>query len=187
MFTIIRYHGIIFNVKNPLKAFIEESLRMLRPKPSSAETKADIPALHLADGRQAALLLLRLFELRDGTRNKPMTRARLTPSMLKRLWNRRRLSPAFLEDVADWLLVAGWVFFDAGPTYAVVRVTAVENWPRVFTKPIRSELSDVAAGTYDFSAHEHLLWGARMLSDDETNIAADGDLGAGDKMSDDNE
>jgi hypothetical protein len=83
--------------------------------------------LHLPDGRQAALLLLRLFELKDGARNKPMTRARLTPPMLKRLWNRRRLSPTFLQDVADWLLVAGWVFFDAGSTYAVVRVTAVEN------------------------------------------------------------
>ena len=156
-------------------------------KSSSAKTKADIPALHLADGRQAALLLLRLFELRDGTRNKPMTRARLTPPMLKRLWNRRRLSPAFLQDVADWLLVAGWVFFDAGPTYAVVRVTAVENWPRVFTKPIRTKLRDVAADTYDFSAHEHLLWGGRTLSDSETNIGDDDDVSAGDKTSDDNE
>jgi hypothetical protein len=154
-------------------------------KSSSDKTKADIPALHLADGRQAALLLLRLFELRDGTRNKPMTRARLTPPMLKRLWNRRRLSPAFLQDVADWLLVAGWVFFDAGPTYAVVRVTAVENWPRVFTKPIRTELRDVAEDTYDFSAHEHLLWGD--LSDSETNIGDDDDASGGDKTSDDNE
>jgi hypothetical protein len=150
-------------------------------KSSSAKAKADIPALQLADERQAALLLLRLFELRDGTRNKPMTRARLTPPMLKRLWNRRRLSPAFLQDVADWLLVAGWVFFDAGPTYAIVRVTAVENWPRVFTKPIREDLSKVAAGTYEFSEHEHLLWGERMPSDGETNGGDDDDIGAPDK------
>ena len=156
-------------------------------KPSPAGAKADLPALHLPDGRQAALLLLRLFELRDGARNKPMTRARLTPPMLKRLWNRRRLSPAFLQDVADWLLVAGWVFFDAGPTYAVVRVTAVENWPRVFTKPIREDLSKVAAGTYEFSEHEHLLWGERMSSDGETNGGDDDDVGATDKTPDDNE
>ena len=156
-------------------------------KPSPAAAKADLPALHLPDGRQAALLLLRLFELRDGARNKPMTRARLTPPMLKRLWNRRRLSPAFLQDVADWLLVAGWVFFDAGSTYAVVRVTAVENWPRVFTKPIRDDLSKVAAGTYKFSEHEHLLWGERMPSDGETAGGDDDDLGATDKTPDDNE
>ena len=97
--------------------------------------------------------------------------------MLKRLWNRRRLSPAFLQDVADWLLVAGWVFFDAGPTYAIVRVTAVENWPRVFTKPIREDLSKVAAGTYEFSEHEHLLWAEGMPSDGEATGGDDDDLG----------
>src|SRR3984893_1146233 len=127
-------------------------------KPSPAEAKADFPALHLPDGRQAALLLLRLFELRDGARNKPMTRARVTPPMLKRLWNRRRLSPPFLQDVADWLLVGGADGFDARPTYAEVRVKAVENWPRVFTKPIRHDLSKLAAGPYKFSEPEHLLW-----------------------------
>lgn len=158
---------------------------MPMPKPSPTKAKADLPPLQLADERQAALLLLRLFELRDGARNKPMTRARLTPPMLKRLWNRRRLSPAFLQDVADWLLVAGWVFFDAGPTYAVVRVTAVENWPRVFTKPISKELGDVAAGTYDFDEHEHLLWGERTLSDGEIDVGDD--IDTTDKTPDDNE
>jgi hypothetical protein len=156
-------------------------------KPSPAEPKADLPALHLPDGRQAALLLLRLFELKDGARNKPMTRARLTPPMLKRLWNRRRLSPTFLQEVADWSLVAGWVFFDAGSTYAVVRVTAVENWPRVFTKPMREDLRKVAAGTYEFSEHEHLLWAERMPSDSQTNGSDDDDIGASDKTPADNE
>jgi hypothetical protein len=44
-------------------------------------------SLQLADGRQAALLLLRLFELRDGARNKPMT-AILMPRFTTRglLW-----------------------------------------------------------------------------------------------------
>ena len=94
---------------------------MPTPKQATTKPKADLPALHLANERQAALLLLKLFELRGAARDKPMTRAKLTPPMLKRLWNRRRLSPAFLQDVADWLLVAGWVFFDAGPTFAAVR------------------------------------------------------------------
>lgn len=156
-------------------------------KPSSAKAKADLPALHLPDGRQAALLLLRLFELKDGARNKPMTRARLTPPMLKRLWNRRRLSPTFLQDVADWLLVAGWVFFDAGSTYAVVRVTAVENWPRVFTKPMREDLRKVAAGTYEFSEREHLFWAESTSSDGQANGSDDEDIGATDKTPADNE
>jgi len=146
---------------------------MRTPKQTPTKVKADRPVLHLADPRQAALLLLGLFELKDDARGKPMTRARLTPSMLKRLFNRHRLSPAFLDDVADWLLVAGWVFFDAGSTFAIVRVTAVENWPRVFTKPIREKLGDVATGTYDFSAHEHLLWGERTIAKGETDAGDD--------------
>jgi hypothetical protein len=42
------------------------------------------------------------------------------------------------------------MFLDAGPTYALICVKAVENWPRVFTKPIREDLSKVAAGTMPF-------------------------------------
>jgi hypothetical protein len=167
---------------------------MPAPKPRPTKAKFDLPPLQLADGRQAALLLLRLFELRDKSRNKPMTRVRLTPPMLKRLWNRRRLPPPFVQEVADWLLVAGWVFFDAGPTFAAVRVSAVENWPRVFTKALGKELDDVAAGTYVFSAHEHLLWEGRTLPDGETNVGDDvdgndggEDTDATDKTADDNE
>ena len=160
-------------------------------EPSPTKAKSAPPPLQLADGRQAALLLLRLFELRDGARNKPMTRARLTQPMLKRLWNRRRLPPQFVQEVADWLLVAGWVFFDAGPTFAAVRVNAVENWPRVFTKALGKDLDDVAAGTFVFSAHEHLLWGQRALSDSEANVGDDIDANDGidatDKTADDNE
>jgi hypothetical protein len=79
------------------------------------------------------------------------------------------------------------VFFDAGPTYAIVRVTAVENWPRVFTKPSREDLSKVAAGTYKFSEHEHLLWAEKMPSDGQTNGSDDDDIGASDKTPDNNE
>ena len=58
----------------------------------------------------------------------------------------------------DWLLVGGWAFFDAGKFYAMVRVSAVENWPRVSTKDIRDKLQDVAIGIFQFTDHEHLLW-----------------------------
>ena len=84
-------------------------------------------------------------------------------------------------------MVAGWVFFDAGPTFALVRVKAVENWPRVFTKPIREDLSKVAAGKYKFSEHEHSLWDERMSSDGETNGADDDDISTTDKTPDHNE
>ena len=128
--------------------------------------------LHLADARQCALLLLRVFELRNEQREakgvKPMTRAKLTAPMLKALWNRRRLSPEFLQEVADWLLFARWVFF-AGPVYGAVQVSAVQNWPRVSTTAIGVELKEIAEGRYPFEKLERLLWDP----DDEMNIEDD--------------
>jgi hypothetical protein len=151
--------------------------------------KEKIPRLRLVTGREAALLLLRLFELREAKRDKPMTRAKLTVPMLKTLWNRPRLAPEFLQEVADWLLIAGWVFFYAGPTYAAVRVSAVTNWPRVSTKSIAGELKQIAVEFVEleengadqyFAEREHLLW----KPDHETKVEDDEDDGA-DQPSDD--
>lgn len=111
----------------------------------------------LADARQAAILLLRDIELRDRDREKPMTRVQLTASLLRRLWNRPRLSPEFLEQVSAWLAVAGWCFFNAGATYAAVRMSAVRNWPRLGTSRIVGALDEVAKGEFPFEDHEHLL------------------------------
>jgi hypothetical protein len=77
--------------------------------------------------------------------------------MLRRLWNRPRLAPEFLNEVSAWLAVAGWCFFNAGPTYAAVRMSAVKNWPRLGTSRIETELNEVAKGEFSFEDHEHLL------------------------------
>ena len=150
--------------------------------------KEKIPRLRLVTSREAALLLLRLFELRGAKRDKPMTRAKLTVPMLKTLWKRPRLAPEFIQEVADWLLIAGWVFFYAGPTYAAVRVSAVTNWPRVSTKSIASELKQIAVefvelkeGGKDelteidryFIELEHLLWKPNQDAEDHGEDAAD--------------
>jgi hypothetical protein len=112
---------------------------------------------HLADSREAAVLLLRRIELRDKDRRNPTTRAQFTLSILRRLWNRPRLPPEFLEDVSSWLAVAGWCFFNAGVTYAAVRISAVKNWPRLGASKMADELSEVAKGEFSFEDHEHLL------------------------------
>jgi hypothetical protein len=59
--------------------------------------------------------------------------------------------------VSTWLAVAGWCFFNAGATYAAVRISAVKNWPRLGTAKIAKELDQVAKGQYPFEDHEHLL------------------------------
>jgi hypothetical protein len=62
-----------------------------------------------------------------------------------------------VEQVSAWMAVAGWCFFNAGPTYAAVRFSAVKNWPRLGTKRIADELDAVAKGEFPFEDHERLL------------------------------
>jgi hypothetical protein len=123
----------------------------------SNQTTGKSAPRHLADARQAAILVLRNIDLRNRTRDKPMTRAQFTVPMLKRLLNRPRLAPEFIEEVSAWLAVAGWCLFNAGPTYAAVRISAVKNWPRLGTKRIAQELDLVAEGKFPFEDHEQLL------------------------------
>ncbi len=146
-----------------------------------------VPPRSLVDPRQAAILLLRRIELRETERHKPTTRAQFTVPMLRRLWNRPRLSQDFLEDVSAWLAVAGWCFFNAGATYAAVRISAVKNWPRLGTARIANELDQVANGDFPFEEHEHLLIAG--ATEDERELAAEiseGEQGD-DKTSDDQE
>ena len=139
------------------------------PSRNVDKTEGKTVARHLADPREAAILLLRNIELRNEKRPKPMTRAQFTAPMLRRLWNRPRLSPEFLEHVSAWLAVAHWCFFNAGSTYAAVRVSAVKNWPRLGTEKMADELAEVAAGEFTFENHEHLL-----MDDSSENRAATG-------------
>jgi hypothetical protein len=140
---------------------------------------AKAPAQLLVDPRQAATLLLRRIELRDQERQNPTTRAQFTVPMLRRLWNRPRLSPEFVEDMSAWMAVAGWCFFNAGATYAAVRISAVKNWPRLGAGRMAGELDQVAKGIFPFEDHEHLLVAGateeeRMLAE-ETSEAERGD------------
>ena len=51
---------------------------------------------------------------------KEILRLRIAEISLKRLWGRRRISPEFVEEVAEWLSGAGVMLFFADSTYAVV-------------------------------------------------------------------
>jgi hypothetical protein len=53
---------------------------------------------------------------------------------------RSRISPEFVEKAAEWLSGAGVTLFFADTTYAVVKTSAVEGWPRVTSKRITADL-----------------------------------------------
>jgi hypothetical protein len=55
------------------------------------------------------------------------------------------------------MLTGGWAFFDAGTTYAAVKVDAAENWPSVSSKRTDEELKSVTTGDFKFDKLEHLI------------------------------
>jgi hypothetical protein len=114
--------------------------------------------------RECALLFLKLIQERE-ERRKNTTRCRLPAVTVRNLWNRELLTEAFLDDVQDWLLSAGWAFINAGSTFGAVKVEALKNWPRVASGRIKDVLNEVKSGKYDFSKLEPLM--ATEEADDE--------------------
>ena len=101
--------------------------------------------------------MLRAVEERGQRRGRPLTRARVSGVSLKELWNRETLPREWLNEVNDYLLSAGWLLVDAGSTYAVVRTSVIENWPRIAHKHLESDLKKIATRTFDFDALSNLL------------------------------
>jgi hypothetical protein len=117
--------------------------------------------------RECAILLLRLFQTKEVEAGKTLTRIRLAEFTLKRLWARHRLDPDFLKQVEDWLYNAGWALFYSGRTFAAVKTTAVEGWPRLSSKRLSAELEQVSRGEFDFREHQSLLFGEVIADEDE--------------------
>jgi hypothetical protein len=83
--------------------------------------------------RDAAIILLRALQERGERRGKQLTRARVSS------------------------VSAGWLLVDAGSTYAVVRTSVIENWPRIAHRHLEPELKKIAMGTFDFEVLGDLL------------------------------
>ena len=114
------------------------------------------------NAREAALLVLHLLGA-GGADRRRVSRARLTEVTIRRLWGRSRVPEAFLLEVQEFLLIAGWALFWAGSSYAIVRVSAVEGWPRISSKRIEEDLYRVSRGRFDFGEIEESI-----LSNDDT-------------------
>src|SRR3954469_4642088 len=144
------------------------------PHPNSSRRKATrdheqaghkgaVGQLYKPTPRECALLVLHLIHAKEQERGKPLLRQRIAEMSLKRLCGRRRISPEFVEVGAEWLSGAGVTLFFAGSTYAVVKNSVVESWPRVTSKRISADVRAVAQGTFDFSRLEPLM----VVSDQE--------------------
>jgi|ERR1035437_4207551 hypothetical protein len=109
------------------------------------------------DERQCAMLIAHLLATKQSEVEKEVTRARLAEITVRRLFRRQRITPAFLVEVQEWLLRAGWVLFFAGTTYAVVKIKVIDGWGRISSKRIGEDLDQVARGHFKFHEIEKLL------------------------------
>ena len=107
--------------------------------------------------REAALITLGALENRGQRRGKELTRARLSAATLKALWNRETLTPQWIEEVNEWLVSAGWILIFVRSTYAAIKVSVVENWPRVASRHLNSEIEKIKRGSQVFEKWAHLL------------------------------
>jgi hypothetical protein len=115
--------------------------------------------------REAALIVLHLLD-RKRSEGRDVSRARLTEITIRRLWARTRVPEDFLLQVQELLLRAGWALFWAGSSYAIIRVSAVEGWPRLSSKRIADNLQLMSRGHFEFDAIEPLLLQAAAADED---------------------
>ena len=100
---------------------------------------------------EASLLLLHLLRARDEEKESALTRFRVSELTLKRICCRPRLHPPFFAELQDWMFRAGWALFFADRSYGVIKLESVEAWTRLGSKRIRSDLDEVAKGSFDFA------------------------------------
>jgi hypothetical protein len=108
--------------------------------------------------QESALMVLKALEQRGQRRGKELTRARISGATLKLLGNRETITPQWIDEINEWLLSAGWILINGGSTYAAIKVSVIENWPRVAVKKhLATELAAVKRGKFDFKSLSYLL------------------------------
>lgn len=114
-------------------------------------------SLYKPDPRECALLTLALIRSKEEGRDREVTRLRLAPITLARLWGRHRISDQLLAEINEWLFGWGYALFFAGTTYAIAKISAVSGWPRVSSKRLKTTLARVFEGRFDFAELEALV------------------------------
>jgi hypothetical protein len=122
---------------------------------------------YMPDARECALLLLLLIDAKEKDSGQQLARFRVAELTLKRLWGRQRIEMGLLEAVNEWLLRTGRALFFAGSTYAVVGVKWLEGWPRVSSKRLSNEITEVMEGRFDFDRIVPLLAGSDQAESDD--------------------
>jgi hypothetical protein len=158
---------------------MEMSMKSRDARPLDQKRTASVP--YLPNPSEAALLLLLVAEAKDAEaiKTKPnakkITRFRVSEATLKRVCLRSRISSGFLEEMQEWLFVAGWALIFSGTTYALIQIAAVEGWVRLSSRRITEELESVKNGQFDFESRRPLLNRSMDADEDDADSEDTGD------------
>ena len=118
--------------------------------------------IYMPSERETALLLARLAEEKEERRHTEVKNLRLSKATFQKVSNRKMLSPEFLGGVQQWLLHCGWVLFEAGQVFGLVRLKTVENWPRCNSQR-STKLCNRSKRANTSSANWNISWRCRRL------------------------
>ena len=105
---------------------------------------------------EAGLLILRALEEGSARRATPLTRGRFSKLALRLLLGRRyNLDITRLNEILE---PTGWILmFDSKAYVGALRLSVIEDWPRVTTSALDKELAKIDDNAFDFDTLEYLL------------------------------
>lgn len=122
--------------------------------------------------KQAALLFLLLIDAKQKERltkgdERKISRLLISQNTVRRLCGSSQISPAFLIQVQENLLAAGWALFCIGSThYAMISLDSVKGWTRISSKSINDDVTRVLRGTFAWRDHWHLFTNESRAGED---------------------
>lgn len=75
--------------------------------------------------------LLEGMRIAKETEERSVRRYRVSAETIRKVSERVRLRPAFLEELEDALADRGWLLMPKGDHFGILEATAVDGWPRL--------------------------------------------------------
>ena len=95
---------------------------------------------------EAALFAAYLIHTYEQEKGRNITRLRLSRQSVRRLALRHRLREAFIAEWQDELASVGWIAFEHGEEFCLIRTDAASGWVRIATKRVAAEREKLQRG-----------------------------------------
>lgn len=109
---------------------------------------------HNLTAYEAALMILKMRRAYEGESGRELTRFRMSRKTLRLVAGRERVRDALVDELDEALRELGWLLFENGDHYCVLKIDRTDSWQRIASKRIRDELKRAQdpKGKFDFDA-----------------------------------